>query len=74
MFYASLIGIHLRYQFSSQQLSIETLVIHEFPDATHPSVATRTWSGFPLEAVIAGGKCMKIRLDTHAAELLPALH
>jgi putative transposase len=41
-------------------LLVETLVVHEFPNAPHPGVAARARSGLPLEAVISSGERVEI--------------
>jgi hypothetical protein len=43
-------------------LSIESLVVHEFPDASHPGVAACARGGSPLEAVTAADKRVEIGL------------
>ena len=53
---------------------IEPLVVHKFPDSPHPGVTTRSRCRRVLKTMPASDQRVKIGLDAHAAELLPAFH
>lgn len=49
-------------------------MVHEFPDASHPSITARARGGGSLEAVTSADQRVEIGLDSHPAKLLPAFH
>jgi hypothetical protein len=56
------------------RLFVESLVVHEFPNAPHPGIAASARGGLTLEAVITSDERVEIGLDPHPAKLLPAFH